>query len=76
VSLIVCALSFPCGAEWLAGVAAREDVDGLHGCPVHGGYVAVVGYVGVVVGKDLACVLVIVEKPRDLGAKYGRDRHV
>jgi hypothetical protein len=65
VSLIVSAFPQAGVTEWLAGVAAREDVYGLHLEPVHGGYVAEVGHVGVMVGKDAGGCLVVLDVPRD-----------
>ncbi len=54
VSLIVLASPHPCVAERLAGVAARDDVHGLDGCPIHLRYVAEVGHAGVVGLHDAA----------------------
>jgi hypothetical protein len=52
VSLIVGAFPQAGMAERLAGIAARQYVDGLHGGEVQLGYVAVVGDAGEVVVKD------------------------
>lgn len=52
VSVIVGAFPQASMAKWLAGVAAREYVDGLHAAEVQLGYVAVVGDAGEVVVKD------------------------
>jgi hypothetical protein len=76
VSLIVGAFPQAGVAEWLAGVAACQHVDGLNGREVHRCHVAVVGYVGVVVGKDAGGRLVVLDVPRDLGAQHRADGHV
>jgi hypothetical protein len=54
VSLIVFASPHSCVAEWLAGVAARDDVHGLDCCPIHLRYVAEVRHAGVVGFHDAA----------------------
>lgn len=62
--------------EGLAWVAACQHVDGLNGREVHRRYVAVVGHVGVVVGKDAGGRLVVLNVPSDLAAKDRADGHV
>jgi hypothetical protein len=52
VSVIVGAFPQAGVAKWLAGIAARQYVNGLHGGEVQLGYVAVVRYAGEVVVKD------------------------
>jgi hypothetical protein len=76
VSVIVGAFPQAGVAEWLAGVAACQHVDGLNGREVHLSYVAVVGHVGVVVGKDAGGRLVVLDVPRDLAAQHRADGHV
>jgi hypothetical protein len=66
VSLIVGAFPQAGMAEWLAGVAARQYVNGLHGGEVQLGYVAVVGDAGEVVVKDARRRFVVLDMPRDL----------
>jgi len=63
-------------AEWLAGVAACEYVDGLHGGQVQLGHVAVVGDAGEVVVKDAGRGLVVLNVPCDLAAEDGLDCEV
>ena len=63
-------------AKWLAGIAARQYVDGLHGGEVQLGYVAVVGDAGEVVVKDAAGRLVVLNVPSDLAAQDLLDRQV
>ena len=58
-------------AKWLAGVAARDDVHGLHGGEVQLGHVAVVRYAGEVVVKDAGRGLVVLDVPCDLAAEDG-----
>jgi len=65
VSVIVGAFPQAGVAKWLAGVAACQYVDGLDGREVHLGYVAVVGHVGVVVGKNAGGRFVVLDVPRD-----------
>lgn len=76
VSFIVGAFPISGMREGLAGIAAGEDVHRLHGRPVHGGDVAVVGDVGPVVGKDRRRVLVELDVPRDARAVVGGDGDV
>jgi hypothetical protein len=54
VSFIVFALPLAGVAEWLAWVAARNDVNFLNLSPIHLGYVAEVGHAWVVGLHDLA----------------------
>jgi len=68
VSLIIGALPQAGVTERLAWVAACQYVDRFNGREVHLCYVAVVGYVGVVVGKDAGRRLVVLDVPRDLAA--------
>ena len=70
MSLIVGAFPQAGVGEGLAGVAACQHVDGLNGCEVHLGYVAVVGHVGVVVGKDAGGCFVVLDVPRDRAAQH------
>jgi hypothetical protein len=76
VSLIVGAFPQARVAEGLAGVAAREHVDGLNRREVHRRHVAVVGYVGVMVVKDAGGRIVVLDVPRDLAAQHRADGHV
>jgi hypothetical protein len=69
VSLIVGAFPQAGVTEWLAWVAACQHVDGLNGREVHLRYVAVIRYVGVVVGKDAGGRLVVLNVPRNLAAQ-------
>jgi hypothetical protein len=54
VSLIVLAFPHPGSAEWLAWVAARDDVNRLHVRPVHLGDVAEIWHARVMRFHDLA----------------------
>jgi hypothetical protein len=54
VSFIVLALPLAGVTEWLAWVAARDDVDFLNFSPIHLGDVPQVGHAGVVGLHDLA----------------------
>jgi hypothetical protein len=65
VSLIVGAFPQAGVAERLTWVAACQHVDGLNGRKVNLGYVAVVGHVGVMVGKDAGGRLVVLNVPGD-----------
>jgi hypothetical protein len=76
VSVIVGAFPQAGVAEGLARVAACQHVHGLNGREVHLGYVAVVGYVGVVVGKDAGGRLVVLNVPSDRAAQHRADGHV
>jgi hypothetical protein len=76
VSLIVGAFPQAGVGEGLAWVAACQHVDGLNGRKVHLGYVAVIGYVGVVVSKDAGWRLVVLDVPRDSAAQHRADGHV
>lgn len=76
VTLIVGSLSLAGMGEGLAGIAAREDVDGRHGGPVDSGHVAVVGDAGEVVVEDHRRSLVVLDVPHDLAAKDGSDGQV
>ena len=66
MSLIIGAFPQAGVAERLAGVAACDYVNGLHGGEVQLGYVAVVGYAGKVMVKDARGCLVVLDMPRDL----------
>jgi hypothetical protein len=68
VSLIVGAFPQASVAEWLAWVAACQYVDGFNGREIHLGNVAVVGYVGVVVGEDAGWRFVVLDVPSDRAA--------
>ena len=63
-------------AKWLAGVAARQYVNGLHAAEVQLCHVAVVGYAGEVMVKDAAGRLVVFHMPCDLAAQDGLHRQV
>ena len=69
MSVIVGAFPQAGVGERLAGISAREYVDGLHAAKVQLGYVAVVGYAGEVVVKDAAGRLVVFHMPCDLAAQ-------
>ena len=64
------------GAERLARVAARDDVDGCHVCPVDGGDVAQVGGVGESVGQHLAGAGVDLGHPCGRRAECVLDGHI
>jgi hypothetical protein len=76
VSVIVGAFPHAGVGEGLAGVAACQHVDGFDGREVHRCYVAVVGHVGVVVGKDAGGCLVVLDVPSDRAAEHRADGHV
>jgi hypothetical protein len=76
VSVIVGAFPHAGVGEGLAGVAACQHVDGLNGREVHRCHVAVVGYVGVVVGKDAGGRFIKLDVPRDRAAQHRADGHV
>ena len=73
VAVIVDPLAAPCVTEWLAGEAAGDDVDRLHGGPVDLGHVAVVGDVRPVVGEHLGRGLVELDEPRGVHVEDGRE---
>jgi hypothetical protein len=54
VSLIVLALSLACVAKWLAGIAARDDINRLNLRPFHLGDVAQVWHARMVGFHDFA----------------------
>jgi hypothetical protein len=54
VSVIVFAFPLAGSTEWLAWVAARDDIDRLNLRPVHGGYVPKVWHAGVMGGQHFA----------------------
>ena len=76
VSLIVGAFPQAGVTERLAGVAACDYVDRLHGGEVQVRHVAVIRYAGEVVVKDAAGRLVVLNVPSDLAAKHLHDGQV
>jgi hypothetical protein len=68
VAFIIGALSLSGVTKWLAGIAARQYIDGFHAGEIQGRDVAEVGNVGVVVCQDGRGRFVVLHMPGDIAA--------